>query len=259
MVSAAVAAPVRGRTVRRRMVPPPSPPPTPARALALAALARAEPFRSLPRAAREELGAGARTRRLLPPAWVSLPGAALHLVARGVLAVAVLGRDGRVTAGLVRAAGDVIVEGVEGPDRPDEARSVAVVRPLTESLLVAVPRDELGRHLGRSPPAALALVSLLCDRLAEVRDALADLAIRDVPARVAGRLLDLSTVAGHRRADGVSLDLLLPQDALATLAGASRESVNRALAGFVADGWVVVAGRRYVLRDPGSLARRAGR
>ena len=61
---------------------------------------------------------------------------------------------------------------------------------------------------------------------------LADLVFTDVPGRVAKALLDLSDRFGRPAEDGILVAHDLTQEELAQLVGASRETVNKALADF---------------------------
>jgi len=73
----------------------------------------------------------------------------------------------------------------------------------------------------------------------------------DVPARTAKRLLEL---AGHQ--DRFSIPLT--QEELASMIGASRERVNKALALFTRLGWIEIEGRgQYHILDRQSLEDRA--
>ena len=60
-----------------------------------------------------------------------------------------------------------------------------------------------------------------------------------------------------RLADGVQVNHDLTQEELAQLVGASRETVNKALADFAARGWIQVSAKSVLLRDPERLGRRA--
>ena len=88
-------------------------------------------------------------------------------------------------------------------------------------------------------------------------EALADLVFSDVPGRVAKALLDLSTRFGQPVEDGVRVAHDLTQEELAQLIGASRETVNKALADFTARGWLRRDGRAIVILDMARLERRA--
>jgi CRP-like cAMP-binding protein len=88
-------------------------------------------------------------------------------------------------------------------------------------------------------------------------DTLADLVFSDVPGRVAKQLLDLSTRFGVVSDEGVRVVHDLTQEELAQLVGASRETVNKALADFAGRGWLRLEQRSVVLLDIERLRRRA--
>ena len=79
----------------------------------------------------------------------------------------------------------------------------------------------------------------------------------DVPGRVAKALLDLSTRFGEQVDDGLRVAHDLTQEELAQLVGASRETVNKALADFAHRGWLRLEGKSVLILDPERLARRA--
>lgn len=85
----------------------------------------------------------------------------------------------------------------------------------------------------------------------------ADLVFSDVPGRVAKALLDLASRFGRTADDGVHVHHDLTQEELAQLVGASRETVNKALADFASRGWVRLEPRSVVLLDVDRLQRRA--
>jgi CRP-like cAMP-binding protein len=69
--------------------------------------------------------------------------------------------------------------------------------------------------------------------------------------RLHRRLMDLAQRLGRPVSGGVQLPCALTQEELASMVGASRETVNRALMAMVRDGVVEVRGRgRYVVRVP---------
>jgi CRP-like cAMP-binding protein len=74
---------------------------------------------------------------------------------------------------------------------------------------------------------------------------------------VAKALLDLSTRFGRPTDDGILVAHELTQEELAQLVGASRETVNKALADFATRGWLRLEARSVVLLDVERLRRRA--
>jgi hypothetical protein len=77
----------------------------------------------------------------------------------------------------------------------------------------------------------------------------ADLVFSDVPGRVAKALLDLADRFGRTADDGVHVHHDLTQEELAQLVGASRETVNKALADFASRGWLRLEPRSVVIMD----------
>ena len=88
-------------------------------------------------------------------------------------------------------------------------------------------------------------------------DSLADLVFSDVPGRVAKALLDLADRFGRPTADGILVPHELTQEELAQLVGASRETVNKALAEFVQRGWLRLEARAVVTLDAQRLRQRS--
>ena len=62
---------------------------------------------------------------------------------------------------------------------------------------------------------------------------------------------------GRTADDGVHVHHDLTQEELAQLVGASRETVNKALADFAARGWLRLEGKSVLIADSERLARRA--
>jgi CRP-like cAMP-binding protein len=128
---------------------------------------------------------------------------------------------------------------------------------VTDCVLAELRQPALVQWLGDHPDVSIHLLGALARRLRRTNDTLADLVFSDVPGRVAKALLDLSHRFGEHTDDGTRVAHDLTQEELAQLVGASRETVNKALADFAARGWVRREGRAVVLRDIDRLERRA--
>jgi CRP/FNR family transcriptional regulator len=79
----------------------------------------------------------------------------------------------------------------------------------------------------------------------------------DVPSRVAMALLGLAERFGQPVREGSHVVHELTVEALAQLVGASRETVNKALADFSGRGWIRIESRAVVIKDVEGLTRRA--
>jgi CRP/FNR family transcriptional regulator, cyclic AMP receptor protein len=94
-------------------------------------------------------------------------------------------------------------------------------------------------------------------RLRRTNHDLADLIFTDVPGRVAKQLLRLAQRFGSQEGGALRVSHDLTQEEIAQLVGASRETVNKALADFAHRGWIRLEGKCVLICDCEHLARRA--
>ena len=94
---------------------------------------------------------------------------------------------------------------------------------------------------------------------ARTNNNLADLIFTDVPGRVAKQLLQLAQRFGTQEGGALRVTHDLTQEEIAQLVGASRETVNKALADFAHRGWIRLEGKSVLISDSERLARRAAR
>ena len=81
----------------------------------------------------------------------------------------------------------------------------------------------------------------------------------EVPARLAGRLLDLADLLGTVRQGAVEMELPLAQGDLGRLAGMCRESACKTLRRFKSQGLLDYRGRRLRILRPDALERWSSR
>ena len=98
---------------------------------------------------------------------------------------------------------------------------------------------------------------MLARRLRRTNNNLGDLIFTDVPGRVAKQLLQLVQRFGAQEGNALRVTHDLTQEEIAQLVGASRETVNKALADFSQRGWIRVEGKSVLILDPERLAKRA--
>jgi CRP/FNR family cyclic AMP-dependent transcriptional regulator len=139
----------------------------------------------------------------------------------------------------------------------DPGARTATATAVAETQLIALGNEDLHAFLSGHPTVAAKLLAALARRLRRTNEALADLVFTDVPGRVAKALLDLSMRFGRPAEDGILVAHDLTQEELAQLVGASRETVNKALADFASRGWIKLEARAVVLTDAERLRRRA--
>ncbi|MGV8979419.1 MAG: Crp/Fnr family transcriptional regulator [Cellulomonas sp.] len=173
-------------------------------------------------------------------------------------------RSGKIKLGRRSTDGRENLLSIQGPGEMfgelslfDPGPRTATATVVADAELVELAHTDLIVWLEQHPTVAKHLLKALAGRLRRTNEALADLVFSDVPGRVAKALLDLSTRFGEQTDEGVRVAHDLTQEELAQLVGASRETVNKALADFAARGWVRREGRAVVLLDADRLERRA--
>jgi CRP/FNR family transcriptional regulator len=139
----------------------------------------------------------------------------------------------------------------------DPAHRTSTATAITDARLAMVAHDDLAAVLADRPPVAMLLLRDLARRLSEVTDAATSLVFTDVPGRVARALLELADKFGEPQEEAILVAHDLTQEELAQLVGASRETVNKALADFAGRGWIMLAAKSVLITDPERLRRRA--
>jgi len=180
-------------------------------------------------------------------------GDQLYVILDGKIKLTRAAADGRENLLSVLGPGEMFGELSLFDPRPRTASATAV----TDSRLAALAHDDLRSWLTGRPDVALHLLQALARRLRRANDVMADLVFTDVPGRVAKNLLDLADRFGTVQEDGLQVNHDLTQEELAQLVGASRETVNKALADFAARGWLQLAAKSVLLIEPERLRRRS--
>ena len=180
-------------------------------------------------------------------------GDRLYVVLEGKIKLGRSSPDGRENLMAVLGPGQMFGELSLFDPGPRSLTATAV----TDVVMNDLGHDDLTRWLVGYPDVARNLLGQLAARLRRTNDVVADLVFSDVPGRVAKALLDLASRFGRRADDGVHVHHDLTQEELAQLVGASRETVNKALADFAHRGWLRLEPRSVVLVDVERLQHRA--
>ncbi|MHB1614291.1 MAG: Crp/Fnr family transcriptional regulator [Actinomycetes bacterium] len=180
-------------------------------------------------------------------------GDRLYLIHHGKIKLSRAAADGRENLLGVLGPAEMFGELSLFDPKPRTATATAI----TDALVIGLGHDDLQSWLAGRPEVAWQLLRALARRLRRANDVLADLVFTDVPGRVAKALLDLSDRFGQPSPEGTLVTHDLTQEEIAQLVGASRETVNKALADFVARGWIRLEARAVLILDPDRLTRRA--
>jgi CRP/FNR family transcriptional regulator, cyclic AMP receptor protein len=178
------------------------------------------------------------------------PGDALHLIAKGRVAVRVTTRLGERATLAIRGPGEAFGELALINNAPRSA-TVAALEPGETFSIRQAEFDELRRE---HPGVNRILVSLLANSVRRMDELIVEALYAGAEKRVLRRLRDLAALY---REDSQSITIPLTQDDLAGLAGTSRATVNRVLREEEQRGTVSLGRGKTTIVDLEELKRRA--
>ena len=181
------------------------------------------------------------------------PGDRLYIIQSGKVKLGRKSPDGRENLLAIMGPADLFGElSIFDPGpRTSSATTVTEVRAL------AMDRGALREWINKRPEIAEQLLRVLARRLRRTNNMLAELIFTDVPGRVARALLQFAQRFGTQEAGLLRVTHDLTQEEIAQFVGASRETVNKALADFAARGWLQISARSVLILDPERLRKRA--
>ena len=181
------------------------------------------------------------------------PGDRLYIIVSGKVKIVRSAPDGRENLLTILGPSDMFGELAI----VDPGPRTSSVTPVTQVRAVSMDREALRTWISGRPEIAEQLLRVLARRLRRTNNNLGDLIFTDVPGRVAKQLLQLVQRFGAQEGNALRVTHDLTQEEIAQLVGASRETVNKALADFSQRGWIRVEGKSVLILDPERLAKRA--
>ena len=181
------------------------------------------------------------------------PGDRLYIIVDGKVKLARHAPDGRENLLSVMGPSDMFGELSIFDPGPRTSSAVCV----TEITAATMNSTMLKQWIDTHPEISQQLLRVLARRLRRTNASLADLIFTDVPGRVAKTLLQLANRFGMQEGGALRVNHDLTQEEIAQLVGASRETVNKALATFAHRGWIRLEGKSVLIVDTEHLARRA--
>jgi CRP/FNR family transcriptional regulator/CRP/FNR family cyclic AMP-dependent transcriptional regulator len=224
----------------------------------LATLRSCSLFSRIPWETLQELAERAHERRFAPGAQIVREGDAasgLFVIGSGRVRVYCLSEEGQQATLEILGPGESLGE-LALLDNGTRSASAVAMEPVD---CVYLSRPDFVEVMDHSPAAMWALVRLLCHRLRRADQCVRTFVFNDVYGRVAAKLTELARSQGIQTENGIEIDLNLTQRELASLVGATRESVNKILAYYRQSGQIAVNGQRILVRAPEALARRSSR
>ncbi|NCV79188.1 MAG: Crp/Fnr family transcriptional regulator [Actinobacteria bacterium] len=176
----------------------------------------------------------------------------LYVIVEGKLKLGTSSGDGRENLLSILGPGEMFGELSLFDPGPRTSTATAV----TDAKLLSLGQEKLIPWLATNPNVSLQLLARLAQRLRRTNEAVGDLVFSDVPGRVAKALIDLGERFGKQTDEGLFVHHDLTQEELAQLVGASRETVNKALADFAGRNWLKLDGRAVLITDIERLSKR---
>jgi len=180
-------------------------------------------------------------------------GEHLYVIIDGKLKLGTSSGDGRENLLSILGPGEMFGELSLFDPGPRTSTATAV----TDAKLLSLSHEKVIPWLKQNPDVSLQLLTRLSQRLRRTNEAVGDLVFSDVPGRVAKALIDLGDRFGKTTPEGLLVNHDLTQEELAQLVGASRETVNKALADFAGRGWLKLDGRSVLITDVERLGKRS--
>jgi len=180
-------------------------------------------------------------------------GEHLYVIIDGKLKLGTSSGDGRENLLSILGPGEMFGELSLFDPGPRTSTATAV----TDAKLLSLSHEKVIPWLKQNPEVSLQLLTRLSQRLRRTNEAVGDLVFSDVPGRVAKALIDLGDRFGKITPEGLLVNHDLTQEELAQLVGASRETVNKALADFAGRGWLKLDGRSVLITDVERLGKRS--
>jgi CRP-like cAMP-binding protein len=176
-------------------------------------------------------------------------GSSMMAVLRGRVRISTISSDGKELTLNVINPGEIFGELalLDGKPRSNDCTAAE------DTLLLVVERRHFIPFLAQNHDLALRLLAVLCDKVRRTSTALEEIALFDLPERLARVLLKLADDYGRASSTGIRIDLRLSQRDLSNLVASSRESVNKQLRIWREDGIMELEEGFLVLRRPGEL------
>lgn len=180
-------------------------------------------------------------------------GDKLYIIERGKVKLARKSQDGRENLLTIMGPSDMFGELSIFDPGPRTSGAITI----TAVKAYSMDQEALKVWIKQRPQIAEQLLRVLARRLRRTNNTLADLIFTDVPGRVAKAVIQLASRFGETEGNQVKVHHDLTQEELAQLVGASRETVNKALADFSSRGWLKAEGKTIIITNLERLHGRA--
>jgi CRP/FNR family transcriptional regulator, cyclic AMP receptor protein len=209
-------------------------------------------FREIVAVDKDTLLSRARLRRFGAGETIFLmgsPGDSMMAVLYGDVRISVPSADGREIVLAILHENEVFGEiaMLDGKERTADARA------MTACTLAILERRDVLAFMDRHPGAWLRLVEVLCERMRRTDLHIAEVALLQLPIRLAKVLLRMSSLEPVASPGRKNATIQLSQRELGNLVGAARESVNKCLREWQRAGIVRIESSLITIADRATL------
>ncbi|MBA3824133.1 MAG: Crp/Fnr family transcriptional regulator [Ktedonobacterales bacterium] len=180
------------------------------------------------------------------------PGQVLYVIREGRVRIRLTSVEGQEVALAVFGPGDSFGEMAILDSQPRSADAIAI----DKVEVFTLQRPDFVEVVRKHPDISVAVMKTLSQRIRQANQMVEDLIFLDVFGRVAKKLLDLSREYGVETEDGVKIDLRITQQELASMVGASRESVNKVMGYFTDKHYISTDKHKITIRRIADLQKR---
>jgi CRP-like cAMP-binding protein len=178
-----------------------------------------------------------------------MPGTMMYMIESGSVRVISIGRTGQELTLNVLGPGDLFGE-LSILDGQHRSATAITLAPTVAWLLS---QADLKEFMVKFPPVNQAMIDVLVDRVRSTARRLEAMTFQDVLGRLAFELLSLAERNGQPHEQGIEITIPLTQVDLATMVGATRESVNKSVSVLRSRGLIDVDGTTWYLLDPAGM------
>jgi len=179
------------------------------------------------------------------------PGQSLMAVLRGSVKISSLSVGGKEVVFAIYNEGDIFgdMSVLDGGERSADATA------MTDCELLVLSRRDILPLLERRADLCMILLKVLCHRLRQTSEQVEDVVFRHLESRVAKALLQLVERVGLRALNSRSVELHVSQRELGSMAGGSRESVNKILQNWHRQGLIDISKGSIIIRNVEAIER----
>jgi CRP/FNR family cyclic AMP-dependent transcriptional regulator len=180
------------------------------------------------------------------------PGQVLYVIREGKVKICLISPDGQEISLVVFGKGECFGELALLDGLPRSADAIAMEKVECYTLQ----RSDFHSTIMKNPKIAIQVLEVLSKRLRSTDQQVEDLIFLDVYGRVAKKLIELADSHGTRVDDGTRIEVRLTQQELASMVGASRESVNKVIGYFTDKKFISTDRHRITIHRVDDLRRR---